>query len=243
VFFSLSGSKRPGYILPALPPLALALGCYLNVILPRERLRSLGGMLVRHRSLLAHQALQAILILGGGASVAGMLAGLVDVGLGCLFTGASVLGLLLLYRRRQPRTASWALCSVATFALLLAGVHQFLPAYHRRFSLRGQVRPLAALTQDPKVAIACYPRRWDSVSFYLRRDDVQVYTPDLRDRLIADLRGQPETLLFVKSQHLSELLSELPDSLEFVPHGRRGTLTAGWVRPRAEATPFLYARH
>src|SRR5207244_7580721 len=86
LFFSLSGSKRPGYILPALPPLALALGCYLDVILPRERLRSLGSMLVRHRSPPAHQALQVILILGRGASVAGILAGLVGAGPGCLPT-------------------------------------------------------------------------------------------------------------------------------------------------------------
>src|SRR5262249_7245033 len=35
VFYSLAGCKRPGYILPALPPLALALGCYLRVRLPR----------------------------------------------------------------------------------------------------------------------------------------------------------------------------------------------------------------
>jgi hypothetical protein len=30
VFFSLAGSKRPAYLLPVLPPLALAIGCYLR---------------------------------------------------------------------------------------------------------------------------------------------------------------------------------------------------------------------
>src|SRR5262249_40552842 len=30
LFFSAAGSKRAGYILPAMPPLALALGCYLD---------------------------------------------------------------------------------------------------------------------------------------------------------------------------------------------------------------------
>ena len=35
VFFSASGCKRPAYILPAMPPLALALGCYLNLLVPR----------------------------------------------------------------------------------------------------------------------------------------------------------------------------------------------------------------
>src|SRR5205823_13368468 len=33
VFYSLAGSKRSGYILPVMPPLALALGCYLDGLL------------------------------------------------------------------------------------------------------------------------------------------------------------------------------------------------------------------
>ena len=36
VFFSAAGCKRPGYILPVMPPLALAIGCYLNAALPRR---------------------------------------------------------------------------------------------------------------------------------------------------------------------------------------------------------------
>jgi 4-amino-4-deoxy-L-arabinose transferase-like glycosyltransferase len=39
VFFSASGCKRPSYILPAMPPLALALGCYVDAACSLGRLR------------------------------------------------------------------------------------------------------------------------------------------------------------------------------------------------------------
>src|SRR5262249_51405284 len=48
-FFSASGCKRPAYILPALPPLALSLGCYLDAVLAR-------GALLRRGSRLAFPA-------------------------------------------------------------------------------------------------------------------------------------------------------------------------------------------
>jgi 4-amino-4-deoxy-L-arabinose transferase-like glycosyltransferase len=38
-FFSASGCKRPSYILPAMPPLALALGCYLDAAFASGRVR------------------------------------------------------------------------------------------------------------------------------------------------------------------------------------------------------------
>jgi hypothetical protein len=172
-FFSLSGCKRPGYILPVVPPLALALGCYLDTVLGQAALP---------------------------------------------------------VAARRRRVLAWAAGCAAVFAVLLVALHEALPGYARRFSLRGQVRRLADSSPGP---VACYPRRWDSVSFYLHRDDVDVYTPDDRDRLIADLRRRPETLLFVKSDKwLSDLTGHLPASLEFVPQGRQGFVTVGCVRPR-----------
>jgi 4-amino-4-deoxy-L-arabinose transferase-like glycosyltransferase len=39
VFFSASGCKRPCYILPVMPPLALALGCYVDAVCLRGRVR------------------------------------------------------------------------------------------------------------------------------------------------------------------------------------------------------------
>jgi dolichol-phosphate mannosyltransferase len=182
-FFSLGGSKRAGYILPAMPPLALALGCYLAKIIHT-------------------------------AQASG---------------------------RQRPAVAC-TLCAAGTFAVLLALVNWSLPGYARRFAMRGQVRPLARLAADKQIPVACYPKMWDSVSFYLSRADVRVYTVSDRSRLIKDLRGNPRTLAFVKSDtSLAEFLGDLPQSLEFVPRGRQGSVTVGWVRRREEALGTTYA--
>jgi hypothetical protein len=142
------------------------------------------------------------------------------------------------------RARSWNWCGVTTFVVLFAALYLALPGYARKFSMRGQVRQLALVTRNLQVPVVCYPRRWDSVSFYLARDDVRVYTPADRRRLIADLRANPSTLAFVKSDHsLKELLGALPASLEFVPLGRQGQVAVGWVQARKGAPATLFARH
>jgi hypothetical protein len=51
--------------------------------------------------------------------------------------------------------------------------------------------------------------------------------------MISDLESRPETIVFIKTGRvLNELLSLLPDSLEFVPRGRASWMTAGIVRRR-----------
>src|SRR5262249_22305717 len=117
-----------------------------------------------------------------------------------------------------------------------------LPGYAGRFSLRGQVQPYARLAENPQVPVVCYPRPWDSVNFYLRRDDVRVYTEQQRGELLAALRANPRTLAFIKSDRsLDDLLRDLPGFLEFVPRGRHGGVTVGWVRHRWQVPPTLFA--
>jgi hypothetical protein len=179
-FYSFAGSKRSGYILPAMPLLALALGCMLNDWLSRPGLK------------------------------------------------------------RMP-AAAWATGAVTVFAMLWSSLHLVLPDYAARFSLREQIQPYVELCQDLRVPVVCYPRRWDSVSFYLQRDDVRVYTPAERPQLIADLRANPRSLAFIKSDHsLDELLRDLPGSMEFVAHGPQGSVTVGWVRQKVEGPSGLY---
>jgi dolichol-phosphate mannosyltransferase len=192
-FYSAAGCKRAGYVLPAMPPLALMLGTYLAATLPRRWL--------------------------------------VQEGVG--FRG-----------RQRTALAAWGLGAAAVFLLLLVGIHQLLPAYHRRFALRRQVLVHQSLAADRLLAVACYPHRWDSVSFYLRRDDVREYNPGRRAQFIADLRARPRTLIFVKSQHyLNDLLRSFPSSLEFVPCQRRGAvITSGLVRSRTKVPGQVLAQ-
>jgi dolichol-phosphate mannosyltransferase len=243
LFYSLAGSKRAGYILPVMPPLALALGCYLDVglaHLPQMRARALVPQL---GSSFAFR-LNALLLVGaiGGCFVATN-QGTLKPTTGVLLAGVAVLALVFLLshgRGRRP-AVSWAWCGATTFVLLFSALQLALPGYARRFSMRGQTRPLVELAADSQVPVVCYPRGWDSVNFYLRRNDVRVYTPADRRQLIADLRARPRTLAFVKSDHsLNDLLHDLPRSLEFVPRGRRGNVTVGWVRPRLEVPTTIF---
>jgi hypothetical protein len=145
---------------------------------------------------------------------------------------------------RRAIPAAWGAGALGVFLLLLVAVHQLLPGYHRRFALRGQVRVHRMLAADRQLPVACYPHGWDSVSFYLGRNDVRVYTPGRRAQFIADLRARPRTLVFVKSEHyLQDLVRSLPPPLEFVPYPRQGPIvTSGLVRRRADLADDVVAQ-
>ncbi|MCI0685560.1 MAG: glycosyltransferase [Gemmataceae bacterium] len=235
-FFSLSGCKRTGYILPAFPFLALALGTFAASTMGRRRWAALlparshpAWPRWAHRVTLG--AFIVAMLVTGAAAVRELIdwrsALAADLGLLAIFA--------ILWQRGPSRVAwrGWATCGASVFVLLLMGMHQLLPDYHRAFALRGQVRRHFELVRDPDVPVASYPKRWDSVSFYLQRDNVEVYSPARRAELIRDLRQQGETMLFVKQgEALQDLLQALPDDLEFVPRGRPGRTVIGGVVQR-----------
>jgi 4-amino-4-deoxy-L-arabinose transferase-like glycosyltransferase len=169
LFFSASGCKRAIYILPALPPLALALGRCLDAALPRRP--------------------------GGGVRLA------------------------------------WGAGGLAALAGVLGWVWLVLPAHHRAFSLRDQVRGAGAAADEP---VLCYPRRWDSVSFYLGRDDIRAYEAGRLGELLADLRAGAGALVFVKDgAPLDGLRRALPAGLDLSPsRAAAGVVVAARVRRR-----------
>jgi dolichol-phosphate mannosyltransferase len=242
LFYSLAGSKRPVYILPAMPPLALALGCYLDVLLGRAtaaRFRQGVAVerLARNATLTVLFGAAVCVLLAIPARLVGLTTGLVVAAA----TTAAAMAILCSRRAWQPGT-SWALCAAATFVVLLGGVHLLLPGYARKFSLRGELKGQAELCADPDVPVVCYPHRWDSVSFYLRRNDVRVFSSRQREELMALLRSEQGTLLVVKSdESLKTVLRDLPAALEFVPRGRTGTVTVGLVRPRPAVPETILA--
>jgi dolichol-phosphate mannosyltransferase len=238
-FFSASGCKRPGYLLPALPALALALGWYLDLLLPRGSERSHWTSLWRHSSRLAHRA--TLLVLAVAALVV-LVAGareLIRPGACVVLAAAALAALVALARRRH---ASWGTCALATFAALLAALLQLHTGYSRQFALRGRLRSDWRLAQQPGLPVVCYPQRWDSVSFYLPQADVRVYGPGEVGELADYLRARPRTLVLVKSgSHLRQFLRSLPAAAEFVPRGRPGVVTAGWVCLRDAPPERLFA--
>lgn len=188
LFFSLAGSKRPGYILPALPPLAVALAP----------------------------------------------------------------GVVLLARRRPLLTQSLA---VGVVAVLVCALNIWLPPYHDRFALRqavrsglveatlptgaarptGTTRPADAARMEAvpisgAVPVYSYPRRWDSVSFYLQRQDVHRFTSAEVSKLVGELQQVGYAAFVVKTESLAGLLAHFPADLHFEPRWQTGWLTTGIVR-------------
>src|SRR5205807_3897819 len=115
---------------------------------------------------------------------------------GALLAAVAAAGLLGLAR---ARAVPWSACAAVTFAALLVGVQVLLPAYNRRFALRGQLRAHAREAGAGPLTVVCYPQRFDSVGFYLPDAATEVYTPPERGRLLRRLEGRSETLLVVRS--------------------------------------------
>jgi dolichol-phosphate mannosyltransferase len=245
VFYSLAGSKRAGYILPAMPPLALALGCYLDAVVNSLHVGS-ESLAILRRQATSFALRFTSLVIATGLVLCGFCftTGYLRSGPALLLTVSGLASFIWAGRFAQNRDwrSAWSICGIATFVVLFGALYLVLPGYARRFSMRGQVRPHFELARDRSLNVVCYPRGWDSVAFYLGRGDVKVFTADERDLLIADIRNHPRTLAFVKSERsLHELLRDLPGSLEFVPQGRQGAVAVGWIRKRAEVPDTFFA--
>src|SRR5581483_192464 len=121
VFFSASGCKRPAYILPAMPPLALALGCYLNQLVPRARKQAQSGIqfLWRWRSRLAQSFTLLVLTLAIAVLALAGYKHLLKPSTAMLL-GALAGGNLAFFCTRR---LSWVVCAAVTFIVLTLGVY------------------------------------------------------------------------------------------------------------------------
>jgi 4-amino-4-deoxy-L-arabinose transferase-like glycosyltransferase len=134
LFFTVSGSKLPTYILPAYPPLALALGVFVTCrFRPGSR------------------------ILGGASGLA--------------------------------------------WILLLIGHHVFLPWYANYRSPMARPDEVARLCGDPATTVICHPRPCDSVSFYLKRDDLRHYRSKDVEPFVHFLLGRQRTVVLFTHRH------------------------------------------
>ena len=238
-FFSLAGSKRAGYILPLLPLLAIACGSTLDLLLS-----SLRVSVVARCGALARQLAQTTWAIAAVCSLIAIYWDVLAIVPGvlllvtCLLVLACSQGIL----QKLTPARSWGVCATTMFVLLTASAQLILPGYAKRFAMRNQVRGQLAAGADPRVPVICYPRGWDSVSFYLERNDIRVYTREQRAKLVSDLANEPRTLAFVKSGlSLTEFLRALPRSMEFVEQGKRGEVAVGWVRTKPTAPENLLA--
>lgn len=232
LFFSLSGSKRPVYLVPLLPPIALALGCVMVRLLPRFAWSS--AWLVRHRSLIAWRisvvGLLALIALGGAALAANLSKAERMIG------PMLVAGFALAWLVRRERKANWLSAGTVAFGLVALAAHDLQPGYARRFSLKR-----AAQVEPAIETVYCYPQPFDAVSFY-RQEPLRSFGSDNRALLMEDLLDAGPSLLFVKNNHLKDVLTDLPPTLEFVPILDDAGVTAGRVVRRPIAPLAGFAR-
>ncbi len=235
LFFSLSGCKRPGYILPAFPLLALMMGTFVTHGLPWQRWmgaaqpRRLGHRLARR---LAAAGFALGIALTWAAALAGLTGWLeaaflsLALGVAGLFVWAS--------SRFAPTWTSWVNCAAMVFVVLLVGQRIWLPVYHDRFGLRRQVEISSEYEQEEPLPILTYPKRWDSIGFYAGRDDV-VSCTDIDD-MVSELRAHGRARVFVRrDESLRELLDRMPAEMEFELLGREADYVAvGLVRVRSK---------
>jgi dolichol-phosphate mannosyltransferase len=232
VFFSLSGSKRPVYLVPLVPPLALVFGCTLDRLLPR--VAPAWSWMVQHRSAIAWRVavmgLFAVIALGGAALAANV--SKAERAIAPIIVALFVLGWLI----RRERKANWLSAGAVALGLVALAAHDLLPGYARRFSLK------RAAQTDPAIsAVYCYPQPFDAVSFY-RQEPIRSFGADNRGRLIGELQHAGPALLFVKTSHLNDVLADLPPTLKFETVLDEAGVTAGRIVSRPAAPAAGYAR-
>jgi hypothetical protein len=81
----------------------------------------------------------------------------------------------------------------------------------------GRAEPLRELCGDPEVPVVSYPRSCDSVSFYLKRDDVRTYRSKHTHLLVEKLRERRRSVVLCTHRHtLVGLRQALPGDLRIV---------------------------
>jgi dolichol-phosphate mannosyltransferase len=234
LFFSLSGCKRPAYVLPAFPLLALIIGTFVTHGFPWQRwMEAASAMRLGHRwaRMLAVTGAAMGVTLAIAAAIVGLASWPESAFLAAAFC---VIGVFLWASSKQaPAWTSWLNCTAVVFCVLMLGQRAWLPAYHDRFGLRRQVEISSEYEQEEPLPILTYPKQWDSISFYARRTDVTACT-DI-DALLAEVRTHGQAMIFVRREgSLAELQRALPADLELELLGHDADYVAvGIVRSRS----------
>jgi dolichol-phosphate mannosyltransferase len=199
LFFSVSSSKLPPYILPALPALALLIGCYLDHALFRP---SVAGLFQQARSATPRQAVVVLSVAGLVVSLGamrmqlmGQAEALIHAGLFTACTASVILG-----GRKLSAAVAWLLCGVLGAVTIFEVAHELVPAWSQRRSPLTRYGEIAELVRSHQMPIACYAAEWGSIPFYLGRDD-----------LVINLPGVP-------AEELQKRLSQYPRYVVVVRH-------------------------
>ena len=103
---------------------------------------------------------------------------------------------------------------LAWWALGVLGHGVLLPMVARERSPWNDPARVAALCEDRRVPVVCFPRHVDSVAFHLGRSDFRAFRSKNLDKLLAELDRTPRTVvLFAHRNSLKTLEHHLPPHL------------------------------
>jgi 4-amino-4-deoxy-L-arabinose transferase-like glycosyltransferase len=236
IFFSLAGCKSPPYLAPALAPLGLLVGAWLDAVLFRQAGQK-DPFLERARSGLPWAAALVVLILSTACYLAGGVLGWRawgPAGAGAALTlGAAAAWWR--YGRRTSPAQRWAACAMATAAFVTVATRGLVDGYAARHTVEGIAHAARHWPGTQGYPVVSYLRQWPSASFYLRREQVGFFDEGELHGLVEYLGRQPGALVLVeRGPPLEELLSALPRVLEATVRlpEREGQAALVVVRPR-----------
>ncbi len=201
VFFSVSGSKLPSYILPIFPALALLIACYLEQVSARTV-----------------QASAAILVVAGigGLATMHLIPGLTDIAFEVPIYAAyvpwvgaaSALGVVggLAAIWLAVRRMDWALVTLAATGYLSA---QLLMLGHEplgRYAAGIDLVPVIEAELTPETPIYAVGRYTQTLPFYLRRTMILVDHPD---ELEFGLKQEPQLWIPTRAAFVEKWNSDL----------------------------------
>jgi 4-amino-4-deoxy-L-arabinose transferase-like glycosyltransferase len=233
LFFSLSSSKLPTYILPAIPFLCLSLGRVLDFVLSPAAATSAAlssgfwNWMQRH---FPRKAAVAVAAIGVGGVVWDEALGRDTIGgetlnavyaLTCI--GFAVLALL----HRLPKgTAGWSLVAAAALIATTGGFNDLYPelAEHRSRLLKARPDLASArqLSSRSNAPVVLYGTLSESASFYLDDSGLQKYSRDQSAGLIDLAKRHPRVFVLTIPSNAASLQEALPPKCQLIhlPGGR-----------------------
>jgi 4-amino-4-deoxy-L-arabinose transferase-like glycosyltransferase len=214
-FFSLSQSKLPGYILPAVPPLALLCSVSIPRVFRRKRIGaiavSLGISLVWIvLSLFVFYMARQLPLVGIGKSSPRTLAE-------CAIAISILLAIILLFAGiRQKLWITVAITSLAAAASVVAANMAILPALDPYFSARPYAAFLRGDLRPDRIFTYHLNRSWNyGLAFYFRRE-LPEWSPNEPDAalVLTNRKGLEE---ITKAGRVQGELNEVQEGILYVP--------------------------
>ena len=216
-FFSLAGCKRPSYLVPLFPWLAILSGVMLDRFRYRFPVFSLSrwGANWKDWKWGASELGALAWILGMGFAGTGFLRSWIPPSMALFWGTVSLAGLVWTIQGKRIQSESWGLGLAAWAVVMVWGSGWILPGYNGQFSIRGPLASLDSMTEKSSAGekeqisaevVLCYPQIYYSTGFYTQDATVEVYGHAERKQLIDRILKEPKAIVLVKSSRAWEEL-------------------------------------